>query len=71
MKTAIFGLCIWTLAVLFVGLEIGWRQREALPDKIVTLQRTCQPPPQFKPAWDCGATEAKSYCSTCLRRRWL
>lgn len=67
----IFGILMFGLMCLFAGLEIGWRQRDAQPEKIVYLTKTCPNPQQFAPRWDCSATEARAYCTTCLRRHWL
>lgn len=54
---------------LLAGMEVGWRQRDA--DKIVYLTKTCPAQERMTPRWDCGTAEAKTYCTTCLRRRWL
>jgi hypothetical protein len=71
MKAAIFAAFFCCVASFLGGIEVGWRQREAEPDKILTLTRTCPQPTHFKPAWDCGVTEAKEYCRACVRRKWL
>jgi hypothetical protein len=73
MKTGALIFAGFFVAVggFLVGMEVGWRSRDAEPDKIITLTKACPQAQQFSPRWDCGATEARTYCATCLRRKWL
>ena len=67
LASLVFAGSLTHMAALYVGLHIG----EARAEKPVVLTKMCPEPQKFIPRWDCGVTEAKTYCSTCLRRKWL
>lgn len=51
---------------LLAGMEIGWRQRDSEPEKIVYLTKTC--PAKQQPVWACDAVELREYRNTCFNR---
>ena len=67
----LFAGALYGIACLTIGLYVGEARSDARHDKPIVLTKTCPAHEQFKPKWDCGATEAKTYCATCLRRKWL
>jgi hypothetical protein len=69
MKTGALIFAGFFVAVggFLVGMEVGWRARDAEPDKIITLTKTCtaeREPTRFT----CDADERKHYRRVCLTR---
>lgn len=70
MKALIFAGFFCAVGGVLIGMEIGWRQREAEPDKIVTIERTCQAP-SFNARCAEEAAKYHKSCAKKLGRKWL
>jgi hypothetical protein len=64
----IFGGFFVLIGGIVMGMEIGYRQRDALPDKILAVTKACPRPDAPAVRWQCDAVERREYLNVCLKR---